>query len=96
MLKSANERADSSEDTVERLSDDIGKMADRIGEMADRIGDMSERILETQRIQSENLQATQATMLEAMKMMAAQADTTNRILDMLVKKGLEDGLFDDD
>jgi len=84
-----------SDDTVLRLSDDIGRMADRIGDMADRIGDMSERILETQRIQSENLQATQKTMLDMMEVMADQAKVTNRILEMLVSKGLEDGLFDD-
>ncbi len=45
-----------------RLSDDIGVMADRIlfteeqiGIMADRIGEMADRILETQRIQNENI-----------------------------------------
>jgi len=57
-----------------RLSDDIGKMADRIGEMADRIlfteeqiGIMSDRILETQRIQSNNLALTEANLLQAQK-----------------------------
>ncbi|NPA65552.1 MAG: hypothetical protein GXO11_01585 [Epsilonproteobacteria bacterium] len=44
--------------TTLRLSDDIGKMADRIGEMANRIGVMADRIIETQRIQSKNYQAT--------------------------------------
>ena len=55
-----------------RLSDDIGEMADRIGEMADRIvatelqiGIMADRILETQRIQSENLALTEANLLKA-------------------------------
>ena len=84
-----------SDNTVLRLSDDIGKMADRIGDMADRIGDMSDQIVETQRIQSDNLQATQKTMLEMVEMMSDQAKLTNRILEMLVSKGLEDGLFDD-
>jgi hypothetical protein len=57
-----------------RLSDDIGKMADRIGEMADRIvateiqiGIMADRILETQRIQNENVALTQANILKAQK-----------------------------
>ena len=57
-----------------RLSDDIGKMADRIGEMADRIvatelqiGLMADRILETQRLQNENVALTQANLLKAQK-----------------------------
>jgi len=57
-----------------RLADDIGKMADRIGEMADRIlftekqiGIMADRILETQRIESYNLDITEANLLEAQK-----------------------------
>jgi len=37
--------------------------------MADRIGDMSERILETQKIQSKNLELMQESVMEAMKMM---------------------------
>jgi len=55
-----------------RLSDDIGKMADRIGEMADRIvateiqiGIMADRILETQRLQNQNVALTQANLLKA-------------------------------
>ncbi|QOR60963.1 hypothetical protein ACM66Z_05750 [Sulfurovum sp. ST-21] len=55
-----------------RLSDDIGKMADRIGEMADRIvatelqiGIMADRILETQKLQNENIALTQANILKA-------------------------------
>ncbi len=55
-----------------RLSDDIGKMADRIGEMADRIvateveiGIMADRILETQRLQNQNVALTQANILKA-------------------------------
>ncbi len=52
--------------TTLRLSDDIGLMADRIlfteeqiGLMADRIGEMADRILETQRIQNENIARVQ-------------------------------------
>ncbi len=55
---SYNETLKTLTQTTLRLSDDIGVMADRIGEMADRIGVMADRILETQRIQSENYQAT--------------------------------------
>lgn len=54
-----------------QLSDDIGVMADRIGEMADKIlimadniGLMADRILLTQEIQSQNLQLTQASILQ--------------------------------
>jgi len=56
---------------VLRLSDDIGTMADRIGEMSDKIlvmsdniGTMADRILVTQQIQSQNLQVTEATLLQ--------------------------------
>ena len=84
-----NERVNSSEKTTLRLSDDIGKMADRIGNMADRIGDMSERILETQKIQGKNLELMQESVMEAMKMMSKQMETTNRILEFLVKKGMD-------
>ncbi|QOP44801.1 hypothetical protein [Sulfurimonas paralvinellae] len=44
--------------TTLRLSDDIGKMSDRILVMADKIGVMADRIVETQKIQSKNLNAT--------------------------------------
>ena len=44
--------------TTLRLSDDIGTMSDRILVMADKIGVMADRIVETQKIQSRNLQAT--------------------------------------
>lgn len=56
---------------VLQLSSDIGAMADRIGEMSDKIlvmsddiGGMADRILVTQQIQSQNLQTTQATLLQ--------------------------------
>jgi hypothetical protein len=55
-----------------QLSTDIGAMANRIGEMADRIlvmsdsiGVMADRILETQRIQSKNVELTQINLLKA-------------------------------
>jgi len=54
------------------LSDDIGDMSDRILEMADKIlimgeqiGDMANRIVETHKIQSENVALTQANLLQA-------------------------------
>ena len=84
-----NERVNGSGETTLRLSDDIGKMADRIGDMADRIGDMSERILETQKIQSKNLELMQESVMEAMKMMGKQMETTNKIMEFLVKKGMD-------
>ncbi len=58
-------------DAMLQLSSDIGTMADRIGSMADKIlimsdniGIMADRILETQRIQSENLALTQSSILQ--------------------------------
>ncbi len=61
---------ESSFSTMLRLSDDIGVMADRILEMAnnilimaDNIGIMADRILETQLIQSANLQTVVNAML---------------------------------
>ena len=57
-----NDRFESLENIILRLSDDIGKMADRIGEM-------SERILETQKIQTQNIELTQKSMMEVMNMM---------------------------
>jgi len=63
------------------LSNDILEMADKIGEMADRIlimsddiGEMSERILQTKKIQSDNLAMTQENILQAQK-------NFNKILD---------------
>jgi len=90
----ANEQINSSEQTTLRLSDDIGKMADRIGQMADRIGDMSERILETQKIQSKNIELVQQSVMEAMKIMSNQMETTNKIMELLVKKGMDIDLSD--
>jgi hypothetical protein len=56
---------------VLQLSSDIGTMADRIGEMSNKIlvmsddvGAMADRILLTQQIQSQNLQTTEATLLQ--------------------------------
>jgi archaellum component FlaC len=76
----ANERVDNSEKSMLRLSDDIGKMADQIGVMADRIGDMADRILETQKIQSKNVEITQQSMLEMMKIMSEQLKASNKII----------------
>ena len=59
-------------DAILELSDDILTMADKIGDMADKIlvmadniGDMSDRILETQRIQSKNVELTQTNILKS-------------------------------
>jgi len=73
---------------MQKLSDDIGKMADRIGVMADRIGVMADHILETQRIQSENVQLTQKSMLEVMKMMNEQFKANSKIVELLINKDL--------
>lgn len=74
-----------------RLSDDIGKMADRIGDMADRIGVMADRILETQRIQSKNMEVTQQAMLETMKMVSSQLQANNELMELLIRKVVGDG-----
>lgn len=88
-LQAANRRTDNSEQTTRKLSDDIGVMADRIGEMADRIGVMADRILETQRIQSENLNNTQATMREMMDVMQEHNQTNQRILALLIQREVD-------
>ena len=62
--------------TTLRLSDDIGKMSDRILDMADKIGVMADRILETQRIQSKNLNATMRLTQMAMQLTASQMTQT--------------------
>jgi hypothetical protein len=81
------------EKSMLRLSDDIGKMADRIGVMADRIGTMADRILETQKIQSQNVELTQKSTLEMMKVMNEQLKANNKILELLISKGLDAGMF---
>ena len=93
MVTQSNQRTDNSEKTILRLSDDIGKMADRIGnmaerigQMADRIGDMADRIQETQNIQGKNLELMQETVSDVMKMMSAQAQNSNKMLELLVQK----------
>jgi methyl-accepting chemotaxis protein len=95
-LQAANQRTDNSEQSTRKLSDDIGKMADRIGDMADRIGNMAERIgvmadriLETQRIESKNLEKTQDSIRELVGMMSEQAKASNRIIELLAKKELD-------
>lgn len=62
--------------TTLRLSDDIGKMSDRILDMADKIGVMADRILETQRIESKNLNATMRLTQMAMQLTASQMTQT--------------------
>jgi len=74
-----------------RLSDDIGKMADKIGVMADRIGTMADHILETQKIQSKNVELTQKSTLEMMKIMNDQLKVNNKILELLINKGADTG-----
>lgn len=80
--------SDAAQASMLRLSDDIGAMAERIGQMADRIGDMSERILETQRIQGENIATMQKSMNEAMALLAEQMKANNRLLELIVSKGM--------
>ena len=61
-------------DAMLQLSKDIGDMANRIGQMADKIlimsdkiGFMADRIVVTQQIQNNNVELTQANILEAQK-----------------------------
>ncbi|RKZ92530.1 MAG: hypothetical protein DRR19_03935 [Candidatus Parabeggiatoa sp. nov. 1] len=82
-----------SQDNMLRLSDDMGKMADRIGQMADRIGSMADRILETQKIQNENIQLTQQSMLEVMKMMNDQFKANSKMIELFINKGLSTDMF---
>lgn len=84
---------------VLQLSDDIGTMADRIGEMADKIlvmsdniGLMADRIVVTQEIQSQNLQLTEATLLQtqtnALTLVSVVEDATYDLsLSNLVSQG---------
>jgi len=81
------------ETSMLRLSDDIGKMADRIGVMADRIGTMADRILETQKIQSQNMELTQKSALEMMNIMNDQLKANHKILELLIGKGLNSGML---
>lgn len=93
MQDSANNRADNSEDSMLRLSDDIGKMADRIGQMADRIGQMSDRILETQKIQSKNMELTQQSVMEMMKIMNEQMKANHKFMELFLEKGVKGGFL---
>jgi hypothetical protein len=83
---SANKRINNSEQSMLKLSEDIGKMADRIGVMADRI-------LETQKIQNENIKTTQESIIEMMKMMNEQLKANQKILELIISKGLDKGMF---
>jgi len=82
---SVDDKIDQLGETLLRLSDDIGKMADRIGDMAARIGMMSDRMLETQRIQSENLQKTQEAQLELLRVMGQTLSDNNRLIAELAR-----------
>ena len=90
---SRNSTVADSQDNMLRLSDDMGKMADRIGQMADRIGSMADRILETQKIQNENIQLTQQSMLEVMKMMNDQFKANSKMIELFINKGLSTDMF---
>lgn len=86
-------------DAMLQLSSDIGSMADRIGLMADKIllmsdniGTMADRILETQRIQSENLALTHNTILQTQTNMlelvsVAQTVSYNLSMTNLITQG---------
>ncbi|MBK1704031.1 hypothetical protein [Halochromatium glycolicum] len=74
------------QETVLRLSADIGTMADRIGEMADRIGQMADRILETQRIQSDNLKTFQENSLEMARILSDQLTANQRLVAQVIEK----------
>lgn len=82
-----NKTMDRSEQAILKLSDDIGKMAERIGVMADRIGIMADRISETQKIQNQNIELTQKSMLEMMNIMNEQLKANHKILELLITKG---------
>ncbi|OQW93508.1 MAG: hypothetical protein BWK79_10740 [Beggiatoa sp. IS2] len=84
--ESANQRVSDSEKSMLKLSEDIGKMADRIGLMADRIGTMADRILETQKIQNQNIEHTQKSMLEVINTMNEQLKANNKIMELLINK----------
>jgi methyl-accepting chemotaxis protein len=80
------ESVDGIQETVLKLSSDIGAMADRIGEMADRIGQMADRILETQRIQSENLKAFQDNSLEMARILNEQLKANQALMTKVIDK----------
>lgn len=74
--------------TTLRLSDDIGKMSDRILDMADKIGVMADRILETQRIQSRNLNATMKLTQIAMQLTSSQLTQTRNAVSKNATSGM--------
>lgn len=93
---SPNQRIDNSEATTLRLSDDIGQMAehigemaDRIGQMADRIGVMADRILATQRIQSENMEASQESIRDTLRLMAEIVESNQQTMQLVLRKTLD-------
>jgi len=71
--------------TASKLSDDIWKMADRIWVMADRILTMADKILETEKIQSKNLEVTQANVLKTLDVIEKWIDSNNKILQSLIE-----------
>ncbi|OQW94049.1 MAG: hypothetical protein BWK79_07875 [Beggiatoa sp. IS2] len=85
--ESANKQVNNPERSMLKLSEDIGKMADRIGVMADRIGTMADRILETQKIQHQNIELMQKSMLEIVNIMNEQLKANNKIVELLINKG---------
>jgi methyl-accepting chemotaxis protein len=85
-LRDAAESAGDIQETILKLSGDIGKMADRIGQMADRIGDMADRILETQRIQSENLRTFQDSSLKMTRVLNAQLKSNQALISKALDK----------
>ena len=57
--------------------------------MSDRIGDMSERLLETQRIQGENMDRMQDSMVEVMKTMAEIAKANAQMAAAMTAQGVD-------
>lgn len=55
---------------------------------ADRIGTMADRVLETQRIQSENMKLMQENGLEVMRLVADQLQTNNALVGKVIEKTL--------
>jgi hypothetical protein len=87
----ASKKVNNSEKAMLKLADDIGTMADKIGVMADRIGVMADRILETQKIQNQNIELAQKSMVEMMNIMNEQLKANNKILELLINKAT--GMF---
>lgn len=76
--------SDSNSSIILKLSDDIWKMADRIWEMADKILIMADKIIETQKIQSKNLETTQNNILKTLEIMEKWIELNNKLLQSLI------------